>query len=100
MKTQLEKIRAAENQIQMFEAISDLAIEISKTDTNLLSIDKIWVNYGTWKSNCFANQYHFGEELANALISKLSKRITHDEDLNFHIGDFIDEIEEAIYNVL
>ena len=33
MKTQLEKIRSAENQIQMFEKISDLAIEISKTDT-------------------------------------------------------------------
>ena len=100
MKNQLESIRSAENQSKMYEMISELAIEISITDDRLLSIDKIWVNYGTWKSKCFANQFHFGEELANALISKLSKRITHDEDLNFHIGDFIDEIEEAIYNVL
>lgn len=100
METQLELIRGSETQIQMFEMINELAIEISKTDERLLSIDKIWVNYGTWKSDCFANQFHFGEELANALISKLSKRITHDEDLNFHIGDFIDEIEDAIYEVL
>jgi len=100
MKTQIEKIRSAENQIKMFEMISDLAIEISKTDERLLSIRKQWINYGTWRSSCFANQYHFGEELAKALKSKLSKRITHDEDLNFCIGDFIDEIEEAIYEVL
>ena len=100
MQTQIEKIRAAENQIQMFEKISELALEISKTDERLLSIDKIWVNYGTWKSNCFANQYHFGEDLAKALKSKLSRRITHNEDIEFDISDFIEEIEEAIYEVL
>ena len=100
MKTQIEKIRGAETQSEMFEMISELAIEISKTDERLLSVGKEWVNYGTWRSKCFANNYHFGEELAEALMSKLSKRITHDEDLNFHISDFIDEIEEAIYEVL
>lgn len=100
MKNKLEKIRREENQAKMFEMINDLAIEISKTDDSLLSVSKEWVNYGTWKSKCFANQYHFGEELAKALMSKLSKRITHDEDLNFCIGDFIDEIEDAIYEVL
>ena len=100
MKTQLEKIRSEENQAKMFEKISELAIEISKTDERLLSVSKEWVNYGTWKSKCFANNYHFGEDLAKALISKLSRRITHDEELNFHTGDFIDEIEEAIYEVI
>lgn len=100
MKNQLELIRSAENQTKMFEMISDLAIEISKTETNLLSIDKIWVNYGTWRSNCFANRFQFGEELARALINKLSKRITHDEDVEFNTSDFIEEIEEAIYDVL
>ena len=100
MKTQLELIRSEENQIKMFEKISELALEISKTDDRLLSIRKQWVNYGTWRSNCFANQYHFGEELANALKNKLSRRITHDEDKEFDISDFIDEIEDAIYNVL
>lgn len=100
METQLELIRGSETQIQMFEMINELAIEISKTDDRLLSIDKIWVYYATWKSKCFANQYHFGEKLATALMRKLSRRITHDEDLNFHIGDFIDEIEDAIYEAL
>ena len=100
MKDQIESIRSAENQAKMFEMITELAIEISKTDTNLLSINKQWINYGTWRSNCFANEFQFGKDLAEALMSKLSKRITHDENLNFHIGDFIDEIEEAIYEVL
>lgn len=100
METQLELIRGSETQTQMFEMINELAIEISKTDDRLLSIRKEWVNYGTWRSNCFANEYHFGKELADALISKLSKWITHNEDMNFQIGDFIDEIEEAIYEVL
>lgn len=100
MKNKLEKIRRQENQAKMFAMISDLATEISKTDERLLSIGKEWVNYGTWRSSCFANEYHFGEDLAKALKSKLSKKITHDEDLNFNIGDFIDEIEEAIYEVL
>lgn len=100
MENQLELIRSAENQTKMFEMISELAIEISITDDRLLSIGKEWVNYGTWRSNCFANKYHFGEELAEALMSKLSKRITHDEDVEFNISDFIEEIEEAIYDVL
>ena len=100
MENQLKAIRSEENQAKMFEKISELAIEISKTDTNLLSIDKVWINYGTWKSKCFANQYHFGEDLAKALMSKLSRRITHDEDKEFDISDFIEELEEAIYEVL
>ena len=100
MKNKLEKIRSEENQAKMFAMISDLAIEISKTDEILLSIGKEWVNYGTWRSSCFANEYHFFGELAKALKSKLSKRITHYEDIEFDISDFIEDIEEAIYNVL
>ena len=100
MKARIEAIRAAANQSEMYAMIEELATEIALTDNSLLSIDKQWVNHGTWRSKCFANRFQFGEELAKALMSKLSKRITHDEDLNFHIGDFIDEIEEAIYEVL
>ena len=100
MKTEIEALRAAENQSQMYAMIEELATEIALTDNSLLSIDKQWVNHGTWRSNCFANRFQFGEDLANELMMNLSKRITHDEDVIFNIEDFIEEIEESIYNVL
>ena len=100
MKKEIEAIRAAENQSQMYAMIKELATEISTTDKSLLSIDKEWVNYGTWKSKCFANQFQFGEDLAKELKKNLSKRITHDEDVIFQVEDFLEEIEESIYNIL
>lgn len=100
MKKELEAIRAAANQSTMYAMIEELATEIVLTDNSLLSIDKQWVNYGTWRSNCFANRFYFGENLANELKKNLSKRITHDEDVIFDIKDFTEEIEESIYNVL
>ena len=100
MKTEIEAIRAAENQSQMYAMIKELATEIVLTDESLLSIDKEWFNYGTWKSKCFANRFYFGEDLAKELKKNLSKRITHDEDVIFQVKDFLEEIEESIHNIL
>ena len=100
MNKEIVAIRAAGNQGAMYAMIAELATEISTTDESLLSINKEWVNYGTWKSKCFANRFYFGEDLAKELKKNLSKRITHDEDVIFQVEDFLEEIEESINNVL
>ena len=75
----------------------DLAAEIIKTDNRLLSMNKKWVNYGTFASTGFANKYHFGEELAQIIEEVLTGRITHDEDHKFEVKDYEEQISERIF---
>ena len=78
----------------------DLAAEIIKTDNRLLSIGKKWVNYGIFASTAHANKYHFGEELAQIIEEVLTGRITHDEDHEFEVKDYEEQISERIFEKL
>ena len=78
----------------------DLAAEIIKTDNRLLSMGKKWVNYGTFASTGFANKYHFGEELAQIIEEVLTGKITHDEDHEFRVEDYEEQISERIFENL
>nr|DAR48873.1 MAG TPA: hypothetical protein [Caudoviricetes sp.] len=78
----------------------DLAAEIIKADNRLLSMDKKWVNYGTFASIAHANKYHFGEELAQIIEEVLTGRITHDEDHEFRVEDYEEEISERLFEKL
>ena len=60
-------------------------------------MDKKWVNYGTFASTGFANKYHFGEELAQIIEEVLTGRITHDEDHEFKVEDYEEQISERIF---
>lgn len=78
----------------------DLAAEIIRTDNSLLSMGKKWVNYGTFASTGFANKYHFGEELAQIIEKVLTGRITHDEDHEFRVEDYEEDISERLFEKL
>nr|DAY29459.1 MAG TPA: hypothetical protein [Caudoviricetes sp.] len=87
-------------QEELMSLIYDLTVEIIKTDNRLLSMDKKWVNYGTFASTAHANKYHFGEELAQIIEEVLTGRITHDEDHEFRVEDYEEAISERIFEKL
>lgn len=100
MKTKFEALKNKVNELTIQEReneVLNLVKEIIATDSSLLSVDKILVSYGTWKSAGFANEYYFGKELADMLVRALNGKITHDEDRVFQISDFEDEIFNEIY---
>lgn len=84
---------------ELMSITSHLTSEIVETDNIFLSVDKHWCGYGTWKTSAFANEYHFGEDLAEAIKNALSGHITHDEDKEFTPVDFQDEIAEAVFEL-
>lgn len=84
---------------ELMSITSHLTSEIVETDNIFLSVDKHWCGYGTWKTSAFANEYHFGEDLAKAIKNALSGHITHDEDKEFTISDFQDEISDAVFTL-
>lgn len=63
-------------------------------DGTLYSVTKTWKNYGTWNVNLWVNSYWFGKKVAEILNG--INIITHDEDKEFTIEDFADEITERI----
>lgn len=69
------------------------------SDSSLISVSKSRVGYGTWESVGFANEFHFGEQLANLLVKALSGTITHDEDKEFTIEDLSVSIFDRLMEV-
>ena len=84
---------------ELMSITSDFTTEIVETDNIFLSIEKHWCSYGTWKTIAFANEYHFGEELAVSIKNALSGHITHDEDKEFTPADFEEEITEVVFEL-
>ena len=84
---------------ELMSITSDFTAEIVETDNVFLSVEKHLCGYGTWKTSAFANEYHFGEELAEAIKNALSGHVTHDEDKDFTPADFEDEITEAVFEL-
>lgn len=84
----------SQNFNDLMNNIEPVIYEIINEDDRLLSVNKNWCYYGTWKVSIFANEYTFGEELSKVL-EKISI-ITHDEDKDFTIADLADEIREAV----
>ena len=100
MKTQFETLKNKVNELTVNELQNEVLIfvnEVITTDDRLLSVNKQWYGYGTWKSVGFANEYHFGKDLADMLVRALSGKITHDEDREFQVSDFEDEIFNEIF---
>ena len=88
------------NSINELMAITgDFTAEIVESDNIFLSVEKHLCGYGTWKTSAFANEYHFGKELAEAIKNALSGHITHDEEKEFTPSDFEEEITEVVFEI-
>ena len=84
---------------ELMSITSDFTSEIVEADNIYLSVEKHLCGYGTWKTSAFANEYHFGKDLAVSIKNALSGHITHDEDKVFTPADFQDEITEAVFEL-
>ena len=89
----------AEN--DLYKVVTELVEEeIIDTDPLLVSVSKVKMGYGTWRSKGFANPYHFGKELADIIASVLSSKITHDEDKEFAVSDFRNDLIDTIKSIV
>ncbi len=88
----------AEN--DLYKAVTELVEEIIDTDPLLVSVSKVKMGYGTWRSKGFANPYHFGKELADIIASVLSSKITHDEDKEFSVSEFRNDLIDTIKSIV
>lgn len=103
MKTQFETLKNKSQELsvpELMEEVQNLVTEILKSDSVFYSIDKYRSGYGTWKTKGFANEYNFGNELAEILVNALSTGFTHDEEKEFVISDFEESLNELIYESL
>lgn len=72
--------------------------EILNEDDILISSQKTWCYYGTWRVTLFVNEYRFGSVLAERL-RKISV-ITHDEYKVFSLSDLEEEITNCVDNFM
>lgn len=91
----LKAVNSAKTVNQLLELTDSISERIEAENSDLICVNKKWVNYGTWKLTLFVNEYYFGEELTN-ILTKISK-ITHNEDAEFSPRDLHDEISNAIF---
>lgn len=102
MKAKFESLKEQAVQLtsnQLVDAIEELVSEIETTDNRLLSVDRQWRSHGTWLSVGFANEFYFGKELSILLVKAISNSITHDEDKQFCIAEFSEEIKNSIFDL-
>jgi hypothetical protein len=103
MKTQFEKLEERKglfSHAELRDLVDALVFVIINTDNRLISVDKKRVGYGTWSSVGFANNYCFGNKLAELIKQALTGRITHDEDKDFVVADFEENIADALFDYL
>lgn len=87
----LEKAQKCKTQGELFAVSEELVEEIMNTDERLYSFNRKWVYYGTWEIRLWTNEYHFGKELTEKLNNCCIT--THDEDKEFTIEDFREQID-------
>ena len=85
-------LERCETKAQVYNLSDSLVAEIIGSDARVLSCDRRHANgYSTWRISIFANNYHFGGELADILNS--ISIITHDEDRVFTPEDLREDID-------
>lgn len=94
-----DKCGKANSVEELMSITSDFTAEIVGTSDIFLSVEKLRCGHGAWKTSAFANEYHFGEELADAIKRAIDGHVTHDEEKEFTPGDFRDEISEAVFDL-
>lgn len=93
-------IRKVSSNMSMYELASKYANLILESDSAFYGIERRLVGYGTWQARInFANEYHYGEGIAH-LLTHVSSIITHDEDKEFTLEDFAEDIEEELVNFI
>lgn len=91
----LKQLEKCENKPQVY-AVSDLLVfDIINSDPRVLSCDRRRDNgYSKWRISIFANEYHFGNELA-AILNSIYVT-THDEDKDFTPEDLREDIDVKV----
>lgn len=92
----INKVKADMTYNEALQLADEMTDNIINDDKAFYSIDKRFAGYGTWKANIsMANEYHFGDDIANILTS-CGGVITHDEDKEFTLEDFREEILDRL----
>lgn len=92
--------KKAETENDLYDVADRFAREIMHSDPAFWGIDRFQSGYGTWKVRInFANEYHYGRQLAELLVRNTASIVTHDEDKTFDMEDFLDEIRDVCYDL-
>lgn len=95
-----EQAKKCSTKNELIQVVDNITREVINTDNAFWGIDKSRSGYGTWKVKIdFINEYHYGRKLAESLLNETGYIITHDEEREFTMEDFKDNIEEAVYDL-
>ena len=84
--------------LELADKYTDLIIN---TDARMWGVNKRLSGYGTWKARIdFANEYHFGQKIKELLTIDLSSIITHNEDKEFTVKDWEEDIQEKLVSMI
>lgn len=73
---------------------------IENADDVLLSVSKAWIGTCSWKSISFANDVYYGATLSKLITKAINGRHTHDEDKDFELEEFREQIENEVFNFI
>lgn len=74
---------------------------IRNTDPSFWGIEKRFVWYGTYQVYInFANEYHFGRRLAEALKKDTGCIVIHDKNKPITLNDFEDKIDDVCFDII
>lgn len=85
----------AVNIMELQKSCDEIASRIINEDEKLISVDKRFANYGTYRYDIWMNEYRFGKDFSQ-MVKKQTYKFADDE-ANFTVKDFKQDIEEVCF---
>lgn len=85
----------AVNVMELHNSCDEIALRIIAEDEKLISVDKRFANYGSYRYDIWMNEYRFGKDFSRMVKQRAYKFA--DDEANFTVQDFREDIEEVCF---
>lgn len=95
---QKELMEAGYNAVNIMElqkSCDEIASRIIAESEKLISVDKKFANYATYRYNIWMNEYRFGKDFSRMVNQRTFKFA--DDEANFTVQDFREDIEDVCF---
>ena len=94
---QLQDIAFSGDKQAIKKFCDEIISEIIKESRDVITVGKVQIAKGVWKSIGQINLYYFGEQLVDILTAALNTKTTEDRYKKFTVQEFEEDMQNSLY---